>query len=69
MLSPNQRSQRARIAALKRHRGDEPHVEQLQQDYRVGRLADHIRELVNSAPALTPEQCDRLSILLRGDAA
>ena len=69
MLSPKQRSQRARIAALKRHRGNEPHVEQLQQDYRVGRLADHIRELVDTAPPLSEGQRARLSILLRGDAA
>jgi hypothetical protein len=30
-------------------------------------LEAHIRELVDAAPPLTPDQRDRLAILLRGD--
>jgi hypothetical protein len=29
----------------------------------------YVQKLVESAPALTPEQRDRLALLLRGDAA
>lgn len=69
MLSPEQRSQQARIAALKRHRGNEPHVEQMQQDFKAARLEDYILRAVDAAPPLSSEQRDRLALLLRGDAA
>lgn len=32
-------------------------------------LAEHIRRVVDAAPALTPEQRDRLALLLRPGAA
>ncbi len=71
MLSSQDRTERARIAALRRHRGDHPDVIARQQDYKASRLADYIVRTVSSAPPLTQEQRDRLALLLRagGDAA
>ncbi len=68
MLSPNERSQRARIAALKRHHSTEPNVDQMQRDFKAARLESYIKSVVDAAPPLTPEQRDRLAVLLRGEA-
>ena len=43
-------------------------VNELRAQYRALALEDHIREVVDSAPPLTPEARDRLAILLRGAA-
>jgi excisionase family DNA binding protein len=41
------------------------------RDLAAERLAEHVQRVVDAAPALTPEQRDRLALLLRagGDAA
>ena len=61
---------RARIAALVRHRPDDHDaIDNARRAYRTNRLADHIREVVDQAPPLTQEQRNRLAALLRGSGA
>lgn len=51
---------------------DAARVEQLRRDYAAESLAEHIRQVVDSAPPLTAEQRTRLAGLLApyaGDAA
>ncbi len=66
-------AERARVAALSRSRTpDDPDFLAAKRDLRAARAEDYIRQLVDSAPPLTPEQRDRLAVLLRphvGDAA
>ncbi len=63
-------SERARVASLSRSRDpDDPDLTAARQNLRVERLADVIRRTVEAAPPLTPEQRDRLALLLRGSAA
>lgn len=65
------RHNRARVAALSRWRDD--HAADLvdaQRRLREDRLADYIKKTVDEAPPLTPEQRQRLAVLLSGgDAA
>lgn len=45
-------------------------VQGLRTEFRTQSLADHITRVVDAAPPLTPEQRDRLAVLLRSpDAA
>lgn len=69
--SPSVAAARARANALKRYRPvDDPVVKAAERDLRVERLAEYIERVVDAAPPLTPEQRDRLALLLRGgDAA
>lgn len=61
---------RARVALAVRNGLPPEQVEDLRRDLRAERLAEHIRKTVEAAPPLTPEQRDRLALLLRGgDAA
>ena len=61
---------RSELALLHRN---EPHnaeaIAQKRRDLRAARLADVVRETVAQLPPLTPEQRDRIAILLRGGAA
>lgn len=69
-LSPESRSDRGRLAALASRRpANDPSVTEARQHYEVSRLADHIRQTVESWPALKPEQRDRLAVLLRGESS
>lgn len=62
-------TERARVAALTRSRtSDDPDLLAARRDLKAERLEDHIRAVVDSAPPLTPEQRDRLSLVLRGGA-
>lgn len=63
MLSPEQRTLQARIAASKRHHPD-VYTGYLEQELRASRVADHITQLVNAAPPLTNAQRKRLADLL-----
>ncbi|MBC3193844.1 hypothetical protein H7X46_22540 [Pseudonocardia sp. C8] len=64
-MTPEQRRERASLAARTRHRGpDDPSVDDDRRRFAVDRLADHIREVVESAPAPTAEQIERLRGLL-----
>jgi hypothetical protein len=61
---------RATHNALLRYRSpDDPVVQASARDLRAARLEDFIRKTVAAAPPLTPEQRDRLALLLRGAAA
>jgi hypothetical protein len=64
-MTPEDRHKRARVAALSRHRPSAAETVALAQEFKAERLADHIRRIVDQAPALTPEQRDRLAALLR----
>lgn len=58
---------RARLAAHKRHHPDADDGA-LRRDLRAARLADYITRTVAQAPPLTPQQRDKLALLLRPDA-
>jgi len=67
MLTATERQQRARIAALSRHRPGSIEVDALARDFKAARLKDYIQRMVDDAPALTTAQRDRLALMLRGD--
>lgn len=55
---------RSRIAHVKR-RNPDADVTELRRQLKAERLEEHIRNIVDTAPPLTPEQRDRLASLLR----
>jgi len=58
--------ERARVASLTRSRQpDDPDLIAARRNLRVERLADYISRTVDAAPKITPEQRDRLALLLR----
>lgn len=58
-------AERARVASLSRSReADDPDLVSARRNLKAERLAVYIEETVNSAPALSAEQVDRLSLLL-----
>lgn len=60
-------SERARYASLTRSRQpDDPDLIAARRNLKAERLADYIKKVVDSAPALTADQRDTLAILLRG---
>ena len=62
--------ERARVATHTRHHGpDDPRTALARRDLRAARLAEHITRTVDAAPPLTPEQRDRLAMLLHGRPA
>ena len=64
------RSSRARVASLTHSRcADDPELLDARRDLRAERLAEYIKNTVETAPPLTQEQRDRLALLLRGSAA
>lgn len=65
-MTPAEKTDRARVAALCRHRPNDPKTHELAAAFKAERLAQHIRRVVDSAPPLTPAQRDRLAVLLRG---
>ena len=60
------RSLHARAAAGARW--GTPDRDDTARDYAAAKLEDYIRRTVDTAPPLTPEQRDRLALLLRGGA-
>lgn len=63
-------AERARVASLTRSRAaDDPDLINARRNLRAERLAEHIARVVDEAPPLTPEQRDRLAVLLRGGGA
>lgn len=64
-VDPENRSTRARVAALQRHHPHAPETATERAQFKADRLAEHIRRVVDSAPQLSPEQRDRLAALLR----
>ena len=68
-IPPEARRLRGRIAAATRHHpGDTDTIADDKREYRFLVLADYIKRTVDAAPPLTPEQRDRLAVLLRGAA-
>ena len=72
-ISPTTRRARARLAQATAERNKQPHdpvltaeVDQRRREYRYLSAQDYIRQLVDAAPPLTPQQRDRLALLLRG---
>lgn len=60
-------AERARVASLTRSRtADDPDLITARRNLKAERLADYIRKTVDAAPELSPEQRDRLALLLSG---
>ena len=67
---PLVRAASTRLAALARHRpADDSDVVEAGRDLRAARLEEHIRQVVDQMPPLSPDQRARLIILLRGGGA
>jgi hypothetical protein len=63
-------NQRARVAALVRHRHDgDPDLADARRELAAARLTDYIQKVVGEAPPLSNEQREKLALLLRGGAA
>jgi hypothetical protein len=66
-LSPEQRRQRARVAAVTRHHPDQPELDaDARRDLKAANAAQYVKDLVDGWPPLTPEQRGRLAALLTG---
>jgi hypothetical protein len=66
-LSPAARRLRTKIAtSVQRGRMEE--AEQARREFKAVKAEDYIRELVDSAPALTDDMKARLALLLKGAA-
>jgi len=56
----------ARVAALTRHRPpDDPDLAAARRQLESEHTARYVRELVDRAPVMTPEQRDRIAVALR----
>lgn len=61
--------ERARVASLTRSRSaDDPDLLDARRNLAAERLARYIRQTVDAAPPLTPEQRDKLALILTGGA-
>lgn len=61
------KQERARVASLSRSRtADDPDLIAAQDRLKAARLEVYIARVVDAAPPLSPEQRDRLAVLLRG---
>lgn len=61
---------RSRLATHSRYRPDDTETaDELRRDYRAARLAEYISRTLAAAPPLTPEQRERLALLLQSPAA
>ena len=56
------------IAALERHRPDDPRIPVLRAQLATEGLAEHIQRVVDAAPPLTSAQRERLALLLNPGA-
>lgn len=72
MLSEQQRKTRSVIASASRALKKDPSdgrarsaLENATREFRARSLEEHVRQVVDSAPPLTDEQCDRIATLLR----
>jgi hypothetical protein len=64
------RSERARLAALRRYRAaDDPDVLAADRGLRAIRLAEHVQRVVDAAPPLTTEQRSRIARILLAEPA
>jgi hypothetical protein len=60
-MTPAEKTDRARVAALCRHRPNDPKTHELATAFKAERLAQHICRVVDSAPPLSQAQKDRPS--------
>lgn len=61
---------KGRVGALSRSRTpDDPDLLAARRDLKSALLEDYVSRVVSEAPELSPEQIDRVSVLLRGGAA
>lgn len=64
--------ERAKVAALSRcvaageRQADDPDLIEAKRNLRALRLEEHVRNVVDAAPPLTPAQRDRIAAILRG---
>lgn len=59
-------TQRAKVASLSRSRkSDDPELIQARRNLKALKLEEYVRNVVDQAPPLTPEQADRIAALLR----
>jgi len=65
-MTPAEKTERARVAAMRRHHPNDPKTDELAAAFKADRLAQHIQRIVDEAPPLTPEQRARLAVLLHG---
>lgn len=75
MLTQQQRTLRAELAHAASVARRKPHdpaaqeaVEQKRRDFRAAKLAEHVRQVTEDLPPLTPEQINTIAALLRGGA-
>lgn len=67
-MTPEQRRICGKLAARERHYPeDRETADALRRDLRASRAEDYVRELVDAAPPLSPEQRARLAALLSVD--
>ena len=64
-MTPAENTERARVAALRRHHPQAPETNDAAAAFKANRLAQYIECIVNDAPPLSPEQRHRLALLLR----
>jgi len=64
-MTPAEKTERARVAAMRRHRPNDPKTDELAASFKADRLAQHIRRVVDAAPPLSQAQKDRLAVLLQ----
>jgi len=66
-ITPQVAHARATVASLTRSRkADDPDLGAAREQLREAQLEDYIRKTVDGCPPLSPEQQDRLVVLLRG---
>lgn len=56
---------RGKLAGSQRWHPEDDHTE-LRRDLAAAKLEDYVSRLIAEAPPLTPEQLDRVAVLLRG---
>ena len=57
---------RAQLGSVaRRHRDDPLRIADARRELAAAKIADYIEAVVDSAPPLSLEQCDRLALLLR----
>lgn len=59
-------SQRAKVASLSRSRpANDPELIEARQNLKALKLEEYVRNVVDQAPPLRPDQADRIAALLR----
>ena len=66
-LTKQQAVLRGSLGAAVRHHPET--ADAIRRELKASRAEDYVRRLVDEAPLLTHEQCDRLAVLLRPSAA